>query len=333
MITDLEGPLIANDGARELCDFYMRPDGAEFFDRISHYDDHSHAAKGTPSGRTLHFVYPFLKAFGATDKNVRRFARRGTKPVHGTREGLGYLHAAEIPVCMATAAYKPFALEAARLLGIPYDHIYCTDFDMGNFELTPRSSENVRALRDEIMALPDDWPAADDRFDRIFLERLPGIKRYPVRAMDSREKVNAVYDIMRRWGGTLSDAIYFGDGIVDTEAFDAIRSANGITVSFNGDLYALDHAEIACAAPNAYANAALALVFAMQGRAGVLDLVENWGEGGHETLKKYLGCQWVDRHDSQLNCSIVCYAAEHKPVLRIAGSFFRSETRNPGAFS
>ena len=43
----------------------------------------------------------------------------------------------------------------------------------------------------------------------------------------------------------LSDVMYVGDSITDVEAFKLVRENGGLTVSFNGNEYAVRNAEVA----------------------------------------------------------------------------------------
>ena len=71
-VTDCEGPLTRNDNAQEIAERFV-PDGAEFFARLSKYDDFlvDVAAKpGYNAGNTLRLIPPFFKAYYVTDEDV-----------------------------------------------------------------------------------------------------------------------------------------------------------------------------------------------------------------------------------------------------------------------
>ena len=55
-----------------------------------------------------------------------------------------------------------------------------------------------------------------------------------------------------------------------------MRGGGGLTVAFNGNRYAIDAAEIACAADDAIATSIVVDVFARGGKDAVLELAENW---------------------------------------------------------
>jgi energy-converting hydrogenase A subunit R len=70
--------------------------------------------------------------------------------------------------------------------------------------------------------------------------------------------------------------MYVGDSITDVEAFQLVRENGGLTVSFNGNNYAVRHAEIAVLSENSIVTAIIADVFCNKGKQAALNLVENW---------------------------------------------------------
>jgi energy-converting hydrogenase A subunit R len=70
--------------------------------------------------------------------------------------------------------------------------------------------------------------------------------------------------------------MYVGDSITDVEAFQLVRDNDGLTVSFNGNNYAVRNAEIAILSENNIVTAVIADVFCRQGKQAALNLVENW---------------------------------------------------------
>jgi energy-converting hydrogenase A subunit R len=77
--------------------------------------------------------------------------------------------------------------------------------------------------------------------------------------------------------------MYVGDSITDAEAFKLVRENGGLTVSFNGNQYAIKTAEVAVLSESSIVTAVVADVFSRFGKQQALSLVENWN---HEALKK-----------------------------------------------
>jgi energy-converting hydrogenase A subunit R len=90
------------------------------------------------------------------------------------------------------------------------------------------------------------------------------------------EKANAVKDIVMKMGVNLSDIIYIGDSITDVDSFRLVRNAGGLTVSFNGNRYAVREAEIAVISYHTHITSILADIFYRLGKQKVLNLAENW---------------------------------------------------------
>jgi energy-converting hydrogenase A subunit R len=79
--------------------------------------------------------------------------------------------------------------------------------------------------------------------------------------------------------------MYVGDSITDDEAFRLVERKGGLTVSFNGNQYAVKNAEIAVLSENSIVTAVIADAFLRLGKLEALRLVENWNR---KTLEKSL---------------------------------------------
>jgi energy-converting hydrogenase A subunit R len=90
------------------------------------------------------------------------------------------------------------------------------------------------------------------------------------------QKAAAIEDAAANLGAQLSDVMYVGDSITDVEAFQLVKANGGLTVSFNGNNYAVRNAEIAVLSDNSIVTAVIADVFCRQGKQVALKLVENW---------------------------------------------------------
>ena len=68
--------------------------------------------------------------------------------------------------------------------------------------------------------------------------------------------------------------MYVGDSITDVQAFQLVRENGGLTVSFNGNNYAVKNAEVSVMSENNIVTAVLADVFLKHGKTQVLKLVK-----------------------------------------------------------
>ncbi len=89
-VTDCEGPLSKNDNAQEIAERFI-PDGAEFFARLSRYDDFLADVARRPgynAGDTLRLIPPFFKACYVTDEVVELFSAERVLLVPGALKAL-----------------------------------------------------------------------------------------------------------------------------------------------------------------------------------------------------------------------------------------------------
>jgi energy-converting hydrogenase A subunit R len=343
--SDCEGPTVLNDNAFELCGHFIQPHGGVFYRVVSRYDDYLGYFSRRPdysTGDTLRLILPFLKAYGVTNKKASAFSKENLKFTPGARDGFALITHLAWPVFEISTSYKIFALEVARALNISADHVYCTDFDLDAHDIDPGEAAELRSLCEEIAALGDfDLPTTRDehisdnarrivtRLDEIFWARLKAMKAATlinsVRPLNGDQKVNAVYDSVLRTGRTLSDVMYIGDSITDVFAFDAVRDGGGITLAFNGNRYAIDHAELACAAPTAHASAVIASIFFSQGRNAVFEAVGDWRI---DRLAKYIDQNWLAKYEKQLGVSVIgLTTSDRRPELERESQRYQKELR------
>jgi energy-converting hydrogenase A subunit R len=127
--------------------------------------------------------------------------------------------------------------------------------------------------------LPADQESAamlDDLFWRQMDGRVSGAMLAAVRPVGGGMKLTALEGIMTAEQARGADVMYVGDSITDVQPLEAVRAWGGVSLSFNGNAYALAAAEFAAASPDAEVTAELARTFAVSGRGGVLEAVRAW---------------------------------------------------------
>ena len=97
-----------------------------------------------------------------------------------------------------------------------------------------------------------------------------------VRPVGGGRKLEALEAIVATESVDEADVMYVGDSITDTPPLAAVRSWGGVSLSFNGNAYALQAAEFAAASPDTDVQAQLARAFAAEGRAGLEAAVRAW---------------------------------------------------------
>ncbi|MBI4643088.1 MAG: hypothetical protein HY743_05020 [Deltaproteobacteria bacterium] len=304
--TDCEGPLALNDNAFELCREFIQPDGARFFQQVSRYDDYLADVAKKPeyqAGDTLKLVLPFLKAHGLTNGQISDYSRKNIKLVPGVEAAYKFLHAQDFPIFEISTSYRQFAEAVGKKLGFSPKNIFCTELDLDRYSLTAAEIEELLKFQQEIAtapeivlppeaASPEDLPApvreAIQVCDRVFWERVPqmdiGVIYREVQPVGGPDKARAVAESLERTGLTMADVIYVGDSITDVQAFEAVRAGGGLSISFNGNRYAVKAAEVSIIADNAWPVALIASVFLLWGKEGVMELATKGTAGASRYL-------------------------------------------------
>ncbi len=302
-ITDCEGPVSKNDNAYELTEHFVL-DGDRFFALISKYDDVQADVvkrRGYKAGDTLRLILPFLKAYGATNEKIRKFSAEHILLVPGAKETLSYVRSL-MPTFIVSTSYEQYMRALCDVVDFSYRNVRCTQLDIARYKLNEEEAAKLRNLRKEIVAMPmiqipadaasiDDFSVKDQetvrRLDTIFWEEISemecGTMLDEVNPVGGTEKTRAVQQIVRETGNNLSETIYVGDSITDMQPFRLVKERGGLTVSFNGNSYAVREAEIAVLSNNTIITSVLADVFNRLGKNGVMELVQEWG---HSALQE-----------------------------------------------
>ena len=290
---DCEGPLALNDNAFELCREFIQPQGNRFFQQVSRYDHYLVEVANRPgyqSGDILKLMLPFLKAHGLSNAQIEAYSRKNVRLVPGAEGAFKFLHSRDFPIFEISTSYRPFAEAVGLKLGFKKERIFSTELDLDRYSLSAAEAEELMRLQDEIAAtpaieLPPDAAAADlpapvaeaiAVLDRIFWERLPameiGVLLQEVNPIGGPEKAKAVTDSLAQTKLTMADMVYVGDGITDVQAFEAVRAGGGLAISFNGNRYAVNAAEVIVVADSAWPIAMLMAIFQLWGKEGVLEV-------------------------------------------------------------
>jgi len=289
---DCEGPITKNDNALELCQHFI-PQGEKFFSLISSYDDFLAdilKREGYKAGNTLKLILPFLKAYGANDKKIKDYSASHLLLVPGAKKMLSYLKKT-MPVFIISTSYQPYIEALCELLNFPQENTYFTSLKLDNYEIPQKELEILKEMAQEIINLPeislsqikaDTLPSKMERsikkLDGIFEEKVPFMRcgriLKEVVPVGGKKKAEAVLDSLKKSGGRLCDVMYVGDSITDAEALKLVKDGGGLAVSFNGNLYALRAAQIACISPDASPLLLLAELFYKKGKGAVLDMID-----------------------------------------------------------
>jgi energy-converting hydrogenase A subunit R len=295
-VSDCEGPISKNDNAYELMVQFV-PDGDKLFSVISKYDDvlaDVIKKSGYNAGNTLKLILPFMKAYGITDGQLEEFSAKTLLLIAGTKHTLGYITAAA-PAFIVSTSYEQYIKALCTAVNFPFECTYCTHVSLDKYKLAPEEQAQLKRLGQEIAVMPlvtipagakstKDFTTSDQallkRLDEIFWQQIPkmsiGQLVKDVTAVGGPQKAGSIKDIAKKLNVPLTEVMYVGDSITDVQAFELVRANGGLSVSFNGNGYAVRTAEVAVIAENNLVTAVLADVFLKQGKEAVLNLVRNW---------------------------------------------------------
>jgi energy-converting hydrogenase A subunit R len=132
-----------------------------------------------------------------------------------------------------------------------------------------------------LVDLPEVGRRVVQRLNQIFWQELAGMQSNrllrEVNPVGGEAKAAAVRAILQRTGAEVSEVMYVGESITDVQALEMVKRGGGLTVSFNGNAYAIKGAQVACLGRDTGIITVCAQLFASAGREGVLALLPRWG--------------------------------------------------------
>jgi energy-converting hydrogenase A subunit R len=298
-ITDCEGPISKNDNALELAAHFV-PQGERFFSVLSAYDDYLAFVEKRPgykAGDTLRLILPFLKTFGATDERIEEFSRAHILLLPGADETLRLIRK-RMPAYIISTSYAPYIRALCSVIGFPFEATYCTALTIDQYDLPPEEARFLREAAGEIAQMPHiQWGAdaaglADlspsarkvvERLNLLFWDEIAEMQSNrlikEVDPIGGAAKAAAVRDILKKTGCALSDVMYVGDSITDLAALEMVKQGGGLAVSFNGNAYAIQGAQVACVGKDTGIISRTAELFAAGGKSGVMTELSTGGRG------------------------------------------------------
>ena len=280
-VSDCEGPISKNDNAFEVAENFI-PNGDKFFTNISLYDDVlADALKrlGYSAGSTLKLILPFFKAYVITDGQMEDFSAKNIILIANSKTTLNHIRKISDAFIVSTS-YEHYIKALCKAVDFPYKNTYCTKVNLNKCPITPQEKERLREIAQEIAQMPpidippnaktvEDFSNRDQdlikRLDEIFWSLIPkmfvGKFLIDVVTVGGEQKAEAIRDVVKRLDVALEDVMYVGDSITDVEVFKLVRDNGGLTVSFNGNSYAVKHAEVAVQSESNLITAIIADLF------------------------------------------------------------------------
>ena len=312
-ITDCEGPLTLNDNAYELADEFIE-DGGKLFKIISRFDDYlvdDVKLENYHAGDTLKLIVPFYKLAGLTNEKMIKFSRENIYLVDGSDDTLRFANEL-IDSFIVSTSYGQYIEALCNYIDFPFQNTYHTQLDIGwatNFNQSDKKSNNVSSTTNNSQTIVGDkspkfieelkkvdefrkiilehGDESEDDFNvlyDIFFNEFPKleINKYieSVKTVGGKGKQIAVEDIVEKLDLGQGSIIYMGDSITDVEPLQYARDNGGLSVSFNGNEYPLNVAEIAVVSNHTIVSSILIDLHSRFDKEYVLDFIREYSQKG-----------------------------------------------------
>ena len=245
------------------------------------------------AGDTLKLILPFLKAYNVTDRLMKEFSQENLLLIPEVSNSLAYIKGI-MPTYIISTSYEQYIQAVCKAIDFPLENTYSTKLHLDKYDIKDKEKSQLKQICEEIWKmqtfdvlegannlteLPPETQTTIHRLDQIFwgtIEKMQIGQIYSdVNPVGGIEKAEAIRDVVRRLSTTLRDVMYVGDSITDKEAFRLVKKNDGLAVSFNGNRYAIENADIAVMSCDSGVTAVIAETFLRSGKIGTLDLVAN----------------------------------------------------------
>ncbi|MBP5784870.1 MAG: hypothetical protein J6W16_04735 [Methanobrevibacter sp.] len=312
-ITDCEGPLTLNDNAYELADEFIE-DGGKLFKIISRFDDYlvdDVKLENYHAGDTLKLIVPFYKLAGLTNEKMVKFSRENIYLVNGSDDTLKFANEL-IDSFIVSTSYGQYIEALCNYIDFPFQNTYHTQLDVDgatNFNQFDKKSDNVSSSSNNSQTIVGDKSPKfieelkkveefrkiilehgeenEDDFNvlyDIFFNEFPKleINKYieSVKTVGGKGKQIAVEDIVEKLDLGQGSIIYMGDSITDVEPLQYARDNGGLSVSFNGNEYPMNVAEIAVISDHTIVSSILIDLHSRFDKDYVLDFIREYSQKG-----------------------------------------------------
>ena len=306
-------PLTLNDNAYELADEFIE-DGGKLFKIISRFDDYlvdDVKLENYHAGDTLKLIVPFYKLAGLTNEKMIKFSRENIYLVDGSDDTLRFANEL-IDSFIVSTSYGQYIEALCNYIDFPFQNTYHTQLDVDgatNFNSFDAKSDNVSTATNNSQTIvgtkspkfieelkkvdefrkiilehgeenEDDFNVLYD----IFFNEFPKleINKYieSVKTVGGKGKQIAVEDIVEKLGLESGSIIYMGDSITDVEPLQYARDNGGLSVSFNGNEYPLNVAEIAVISDHTIVSSILIDLHSRFDKEYVLDFIREYSQKG-----------------------------------------------------
>jgi len=240
-VFDLEGPLSPMDHAAEV----MRVIGAKtgkddffsLFEMLSLYDDELTLENkpGYNPGDTLRLIAPIVST-QLTDEELIEISDEATL-TPGAKDLIASLDINNVYV--ASTSYQQHAMTVAAKLGIPEDHVNCTEL--------PKYADFP--YMDKLEAIFEKYKTSDmltvkKDLDALFWGEMD-YDYLKTKVCGGHRKMDVVERLSVERGVDISEFVVVGDSITDIHMLEGVKKAGGLAISINGNQYSAPKANLA----------------------------------------------------------------------------------------
>ncbi|MFQ5887201.1 MAG: HAD family hydrolase [Candidatus Hydrothermarchaeales archaeon] len=287
---DLEGPLSPQDNAYEV--LALAENGHKVFEVISKYDDilTLESRENYEPGDTLKLIVPFLIYHGISEGDIKKVSRRA-KIVSGVKETVSELKKEGWKVFVISTSYQQHAYNICEQIDISKEDIACTKFELEKYR-DAVGAEDLSILEEiERKILEELYPPTDENkvketLDDFFFNKLIGTEIgkifNEISVIGGQRKVDALKKFAEEAGKGLDEVVVVGDSITDYKMLEVVKENGGIAVAFNGNEYAIPHANVAMATPDQRTLLVITSAFIRGGKKEVIDAVKTLEKSGLE---------------------------------------------------
>jgi len=236
---------------------------------------------------------PFFKAYCISDPEMEAFSEQNIVLIANSQTTLQHVQEISDAFIVSTS-YEHYIKALCKAVDFPYKNTYCTRVSLDKISITPQEKDSLRTLAQEItqmrlIDIPQDAETTADfcsgdiatiqRLDEIFWSEIPQMfvgKFLKVVTVGGEQKAASIRDAGKRLHVGLADVMYVGDSITDVQAFRLVRENGGLSVSFNGNFYAVKNSEVAVQSESNLVTAVIADLFFRLGKEQTLKALSSW---------------------------------------------------------
>jgi len=313
--SDWEGPWVIADHAYEVTKRGV-PCGARLFAGISEYDDYLayvRRKEGYEPGDTLSLIAPFLIAYSINNDFLITVARDNANFIEGSLEAIKWINELGYFLKVVSTSYCQYIHYTAALAGIPPANTRCTRFPIDGYSKIVKDDDKkfVKDRATDIINLPrlnitastnqNELPLSVletiKKLDTFFWEDLPQTSYDAIltelKPIGGRRKLEAIKEALDEEGKTLHESLTIGDSITDWIMLKETRDAGGLAVSFNGNDYAVENANLAIISKNCMVTPVIVDLFERAGIEKLEEIVLKWN---YDALKEASHKGYLNSH-------------------------------------